>query len=149
MEKLQFSTTINAPKEIVWKNLWEDEGYRKWTSVFTEGSYAESSWEKGSVIRFLSPNGNGMYALINEIIPFQQMVFEHQGEIINGEFKPQDWGGSKESYFLEERNGVTQLTTTLDATPEMAEYFNGIFPKAMAILKEMCEREAVNTTNLN
>ena len=45
MKKLQFSIEINAPKEKVWDTLWQDENYRKWTSVFMEGSFAESDWK--------------------------------------------------------------------------------------------------------
>ena len=84
MATLNFSVTINAPKEKVWDVLWSDEGYRKWTAVFTEGSYAESDWKEGSKIRFLSAEGDGMYGIIHKKEPFEQMVFEHQGEIKNG-----------------------------------------------------------------
>ena len=37
MTRLTFSTTINAPKELVWRTMLEDETYRKWTSAFAEG----------------------------------------------------------------------------------------------------------------
>jgi len=40
MKKIQFSTEINAPKEKVWNVLWDDATYRKWVSVFSEGSKA-------------------------------------------------------------------------------------------------------------
>ena len=55
MKKLQFSIEINAPKEKVWDTLWQDENYRKWTSVFIEGSFAESDWKEGGKIHFLTP----------------------------------------------------------------------------------------------
>lgn len=42
MQHLIFSTTIDTPKEKVWDELWEDSSYRKWTSIFCEGSYAET-----------------------------------------------------------------------------------------------------------
>ncbi|WP_427872212.1 hypothetical protein [Flavobacterium sp. MMS24-S5] len=53
MEKLVFNIDIKAPKEKIWKVLWDDETYRKWTSVFAEGSYAESTWNEGDKIYFL------------------------------------------------------------------------------------------------
>lgn len=34
MEKLIFNTEIKASKEKIWKVLWDDETYRKWTSAF-------------------------------------------------------------------------------------------------------------------
>lgn len=55
MEQLNFSIQIKAPKEMVWKALWEDKTNREWTAVFSEGSYAVSSWEEGSKVLFLSP----------------------------------------------------------------------------------------------
>ena len=42
MEKLHFSVNINASKEKVWQTLWDDTTYRKWTSAFSETSYAVS-----------------------------------------------------------------------------------------------------------
>jgi len=38
MERINFSISIDAPKEKVWNVLWNDSSYRKWTSVFAEGS---------------------------------------------------------------------------------------------------------------
>ncbi len=36
MQKIKFSTTINAPKEKVWEILWNLDAYRKWTTAFAE-----------------------------------------------------------------------------------------------------------------
>ena len=66
METLKFHSTINAPKEKVWATLWNDNTYRQWTSVFSEGSYAESDWNEGSKILFLSPKGEGMFSVIDK-----------------------------------------------------------------------------------
>jgi uncharacterized protein YndB with AHSA1/START domain len=66
MEKLNFSIDIKAPIQKVWDTLWADETYRKWTAAFSEGSYAESDWNEGSRILFLSPAGDGMLARIAE-----------------------------------------------------------------------------------
>jgi uncharacterized protein YndB with AHSA1/START domain len=146
MEQLQFSTTINAPREIVWKNLWEDQGYRKWTSAFGEGSYAESTWEEGSPIKFLSPKGGGMYAIIKEHIPMKLMTFEHQGEIVNGEVQAREWAGSKESYELKDTEGGTEVVVTMDSTEEFASYFSSTFPKAFEILKNISEEEVLQSS---
>lgn len=45
MEVLDFKIEINAPKEKVCSVLWDDETYRKWTTVFCEGTYAVSDWK--------------------------------------------------------------------------------------------------------
>ena len=139
MNKLDFSIQINAPKEKVWDKLWSDAGYRKWTSVFMQGSYAESSWEEGSKIKFLAPDGGGMYGIIQKKIPLEAMVFEHKGEIKNGIEESKDWAGATEGYFLSEKNGGTELKVVLDANDEFKDYFSQTFPKALALVKQISE----------
>ena len=41
------------------------------------------------------------------------MSFKHLGEIKNGVEELKDWGDASESYYLEEKNGVTTLTVKL------------------------------------
>ena len=40
MKKLEYTISINAPKEKVWHSLWDDENYESWTKAFCDGSYA-------------------------------------------------------------------------------------------------------------
>jgi hypothetical protein len=140
MKPLKFSITINAPKEKVWKKLWEDASYRQWTSAFMEGSYAESDWQEGSKILFLSKKGDGMFATIEKKIPERQMTFRHLGEIKNGIEEPKDWGDSRESYHLEEKDGITELSVEMGAAGEFEDYFKETFPRALHILKEISEQ---------
>ena len=85
MEKINFATTINAPREKVWKVLWDDASYRNWTSVFTEGSYAKTdNWKEGSKVLFLSPEGDGMVSKVASNKPNKFMSFEHLGVVKNG-----------------------------------------------------------------
>lgn len=140
METLKFHSTINAPKEKVWQTLWNDDTYRQWTSVFSEGSYAESDWNEGSKILFLSPKGEGMFSVIDKKIPNEQMTFRHLGEIRDGVEEPKDWANARESYHLQENNGKTELTVALDITDEFAQYFKEIFPKAINAVKEIAEK---------
>ncbi|HZG73946.1 MAG TPA: SRPBCC domain-containing protein [Chondromyces sp.] len=140
MTTIELSTRINAPKERVWNMLWSDAGYRKWTSVFCEGSYAESDWQEGSKIRFLTPTGEGMYGIIQKNVPFEQMIFEHKGEIKNGLEKSKEWAGVKERYHLIEKDGVTELNIVMDATEEFREYFSTTFPKALEVVKQISEQ---------
>lgn len=140
MTTLHFSVRINAPKEKVWEVLWSDAGYREWTSVFCEGSFAESDWEEGSKIKFLSPNGDGMFAIIQKKIPFEQMEFKHQGEIKNGNEENKDWAGALEGYYLKESNNGTELTVQIDTMEDYKDYFNNTFPKALEAVKQMSEQ---------
>ncbi|MCW3091768.1 MAG: hypothetical protein JWP81_2837 [Ferruginibacter sp.] len=142
MTTLTFATKMNAPKEKVWDTLWDDASYRKWTAAFMEGSYAESDWQEGSKILFLSPKGDGMFGIIQIKIPNEQMTFKHLGEIKNGIEEPKDWGDATESYYLNEMNGMTELSVkiTMEANPEFEQYFNNTFPKALEIVKQISEQ---------
>ncbi len=139
MKTLTFDILINAPREKVWQTLWDDKTYREWTSAFTEGSYAKSDWQQGSRIEFLNGKGSGMFSLIDKKVDNSQMTFKHLGEIINGIDIKGDWGDAKESYFLTEKNGQTELKIELDTTEESQTYFAEIFPKALQLVKKISE----------
>lgn len=140
MTTLKFPIKINATKEKVWETLWNDSTYREWTAAFSEGSYAESDWNEGSKILFLTPKGMGMFGIIEKKIPNEQMTFRHLGEVKNGIEEKKDWGEAIESYHLEQKNGVTELNVELNATAEFEQYFNDTFPKALKILKQIAEQ---------
>jgi hypothetical protein len=144
MKKKQFSIDINATKEKVWNSLWEDANYRKWTSVFSPGSYAKSDWNEGDKILFLSGEGEGMYSVIDKKIPNEVMSFKHIGVIKNNVEQPLDeetkkWSGAIESYTLHEKDGKTHLTAELDLVDEHAEYFEKVFPEALKLVKAIAE----------
>jgi hypothetical protein len=143
MKKLEFDIKIEAPTPKVWDILWNDDTYRKWTAVFHEGSRAISDWNEGSKILFVDGDGNGMHAVIEKKVPNKEMIFLHQGEIINGEERPGDpkagWGESRESYYLEQDGSVTVLKVKLDSPDEYADYFTATFPKSLEKVKELAE----------
>lgn len=144
MEKINFSTSINAPKEKVWEILWDDDTYRKWTSVFTPGSYAESDWKEGSKILFLDGNGSGMVSKIETKRPNEFMSFKHLGEVKNGKEdtecdKVKGWAGAHENYTLKEVEGITELSVDIDMNDEYKEMFMKIFPKALEQVKILSE----------
>lgn len=149
MKKLHFETTIKASREKVWNVLWDDATYRQWTSPFSEGSYAVSDWKEGSRIQFLSPSGDGMYAQIEKLVPWEFMSFRHLGEVKNGQEQPwhhheqtEDWNGAHENYTLTDEDGNTRLVVELNSTDEFVEYFSEVFPKALAKVKEIAEASA-------
>lgn len=145
MKTMEFDIKINAPAKKVWQVLWNDVTYRKWTSVFSEGSHAVSDWQEGSKILFLDPKGSGMHSVIETLKPNEYMAFKHLGEV--KEFKEQPdtdatnaWKGAMETYLLKEENGSTKLYLKSDITPDFEEYFKEIFPKALASIKELAEQ---------
>lgn len=145
MKTLNFSVEIDAPKEIVWDVLWNDETYPKWTAVFSEGSKATSDWKEGSTILFTDESGGGMYSRIKTKVPNQQMTFEHLGVLKDGVEVPMDdetksWSGSIEEFLLNESNGVTHLKVSVDVTEDFWDYFQKTFPKALEKVKELSEQ---------
>ena len=145
MKKEKFSIDIHAPREKVWKVLWDDDTYRHWTSVFSAGSYAVSDWKEGSRIQFLSSDGNGMFSEIAKSRPPEFMSFRHLGVIKDGEEQHMDqetenWVGALENYELTQKNGVTELTVEMDVTEDFQKYFQETFPKALEKVKELAEK---------
>ena len=146
MEKINFATTINAPREKVWKVLWDEASYRNWSSVFTEGSYAKTDhWKEGSKVLFLSPDGDGMISKVASNKPNKFMSFEHLGVVKNGvedteSESVREWAGAKENYTLTEENGKTKLVVDLESTDEFKDYFTKTFPVALEKVKELAEK---------
>jgi uncharacterized protein YndB with AHSA1/START domain len=142
MNRLQFSTDINAPREKVWQVLWNDATYRDWTSVFAEGSYAVSDWNEGSKIQFLDPaSGSGMSSVIEKKIPNEFMSFRHVAEIQNGqEQPPAQWAGAHENYTLTTHGNGTRLIVDLDCADEHRKMFEDKFPQALERVKTLAEK---------
>jgi hypothetical protein len=144
MERKKFTTTINAPREKVWEVLWGDETYRKWTSVFAEGSRAETDWKEGSKVLFTDGKGEGMVSMIAKKKPDEFMSFKHLGVLKNGVEDTQsdaikDWAGAMENYTLTPVDGKTELIVELDMNDEFKDYFTQTFPKALDKVKELSE----------
>lgn len=143
MQKKEFSITINAPREKVWEALWEESNYRKWTSVFSEGSHAQSDWREGSKILFLDGAGSGMVSEIAKKKEPEFMSFRHLGEVKDGieDLSKKSWAGALENYTLKQKGNQTQLTVNHDVTDDFADYFENTFPKALAKVKEIAEEK--------
>lgn len=145
MEKLKFSIRIDAPREKVWKTLWEDASYRAWTAAFSEGSYAKTDWKKGSKVLFLNANEEGMVSEIADTRPNEYMSFRHLGMVKDGKEDTQSesvkaWAGGTENYTLKTVDGKTELLVDMDITVEMKDYFDKTWPQALDKLKELAEK---------
>ena len=145
METLEFKIRIKASAEKVWKVLWDDETYRKWSGSFCEGSYAVSDWNQGDKIHFMSPSGEGMNSVIETKIPMEYMAFKHIGEIkdfkelpLNEEAK--QWSGAMETYRLIQDDEFTDLTAQVDVIEKYIDYFKEVFPKGLEKVKELAEK---------
>lgn len=144
MKKLEFKIIISAPASVVWNALWEEKNYRKWTSIFCEGSYTKSDWKEGSSVHFLSPNGDGMFSKISTMIPNQKMYFTHIGEIKNFEEQEiteevKSWSGASENYTLSEVDGITTVEASIDTLEDYLDHYKEKFPVGLNMVKEISE----------
>ena len=145
MEKLNFSTSINAPKEKVWEILWDDAGYRIWTTAFAEDSNAKTdNWKEGSKVLFIDSKGSGIVSMVAANKPNEFMSFRHLGEVKQGvEDTTSDavkiWAGSTENYTLTEGDGKTTLAIEMDIAPEFKEMFEKMWPIALENVKQLAE----------
>jgi hypothetical protein len=149
MEKLQIEIDINAPKQKVWHTMLDDVTYRQWTTPFSEGSYYKGDWSKGSKIIFLGPNPEtgkegGMVSRIAENKLYEFISIEHLGMINDGvedttSEEVKKWTPAFENYTFKEVNGKTTILVDMDINDEYKEMFEGMWPKALQKLKELCE----------
>jgi len=149
MDKLKFSIVINAPKEKVWDTMLEDKTYRIWTEEFTPGSHYIGSWDEGSKILFLGPANDGklggMVSRIKENKLHKFISIEHLGEVLDGiEDTTSDrvkiWAGALENYTFIDKDDKTELVVDMVINEEFKEMFEGMWPKALKKLKELCEK---------
>ena len=148
MEKLNFSITINAPKEKVWEAVTTDELYRIWTEPFCEGSYFKGDWNEDSKILFIAPGEKGdagMVSRIKESRPYDFISIEHLGMINNGvedtaSDEVKKWAGALENYTFKDVDGGTEFFVEMDADDEYKDMMNTMWPNALQKLKEVCEK---------
>src|SRR5680860_55324 len=141
LKTISFSIHIDSNREKIWNVLWKPVTYEKWTSVFTEGSHYKGELKQGGTIQFLGKDGGGMSSLIEKLVENEQMVFAHQKELKNGEESCSTWQGAKEIYYLKkESESGTELQVIMDITPDMEDYFNTTFPKALGLVKQISEQ---------
>ena len=152
MKKLKFNVSINAPSDKVYDvmlGISRKSTYEAWTALFNPTSTFEGSWNKGSKILFVGIDEKGekggMVSKIAENIPNRFVSIQHYGlfkvdkEITEGP-EVEKWANGFENYYFEENNGTTVVTVELDTTEDFLDYMNQAYPKALAKLKEICEK---------
>ena len=147
VKRAQFSTLISAPPAVVVEVMTGPESYRDWTSVFTEGSCYEGSWNEGERIRFLTPSGDGMVAEIAEHRPNEFISIRHIGVVQNGVEDTESeavraWAPAYENYTFEAVGEGTRVVVDQDVTAEYEDYMQKTWRDALARLKALCEARA-------
>lgn len=150
MQKIHASIFIQAPKEKVWNTMLSDATYREWTAAFNQGSYYKGDWSEGSKILFIGPNpdGNGeggMVSRIHENRTYEYISIQHLGFYANGiedttSEEAKKWTPAFENYTFTESGGMTEVSIELDTPDDYKGMFEEMWPKALRILKELCEK---------
>ena len=52
------------------------------------------------------------------------------------------WAPAYENYSFADAGSGTEVTVTLDTVADYEQYMRDTYPKALALLKEICERKA-------
>ena len=145
MKTLNFETLIHAPRTKVWETMLGPQTYAAWTSAFSEGSHYVGSWDTGAKIMFLGPSGDGMSSVIAENRAHEFVSIRHIGMIENGiedttSDKVRAWAPAYENYRFEDVAGACKVTVSLDTAADWEQYMLETYPKALALLKSLCER---------
>lgn len=148
MKTQHFDIFINAPRKHVWTTMLQPASYEQWTAPFSEGSRFEGSWEQGSRIRFLGPDGCGMVSDIAENRPAEFVSIRHLGFIQNGVEDTRSeavraWAPCYENYTFIEEAGGTRLKVDSDVFGDFEAFMTETWPRALAQLKAVCEGNPV------
>lgn len=92
------------------------------------------------------PDGKmgGMIGKIRENKPSKHISIEYVGVIEDGEEltsgpRVENWQGALENYTFESKNGGTLLSIDVDANEVYRDFFAETWPKALNLLKDICE----------
>lgn len=143
MQRQRYSIRIMAPRERVWRTLWEDETFRQWGNVIDEGQHMVGELEQGREVQFLSASGYGVTSLVEEIRPHAFVSFRQMADTEDdgAREREKEWTGGTESYSLAEDEGVTTLTVSIDVPHGLEETFQDRFPKALERIRILAEAE--------
>lgn len=143
MQKARYSINIKAPREKVWKTLWDDKTFRDWANIVDEGTYMVGEMKEGNKVQFISSvSGYGVTSLIEKLTPNEFVLFRQIADTKESgkQEREKEWTGTKESYSLQESGGVTTITVEMDVPEGQKEIFDERFPRALERVKILSEK---------
>ena len=149
MERLEFSTQIDAPVEQVFDTMFGTDTYKQWTAVFNPTSDFEGSWEKDSKIMFTAINKEGkregMIGTVKEYVPNRFVSVGYYG-VLDGDKEVTDgdvvngFADSYENFSFDASGNKANVTVEVDVEDAYKSYMLETYPKALSRLKEICEK---------
>lgn len=143
MIRVQLERAFPVGPELLWELVVDPDQYRFWAEAFSEGSEGtsfEGDWTKGSNIRFVAEDENGIESgMLSEIVESQWPAFisiKHVGVVMNGVDDydsplARQWSPAFENYRLIPKEDGTCIFAVEQDLPEgQAEAFKASWEKA-------------------
>lgn len=146
MKNIEFKISIGGTKKKVWETMLAPEPYKVWVNAAWPGSYFEGEWKEGNNLRFITEDGSGTLATLIEHRLYDYSFAKHIAVLQPGGIEDREsdvakgWIGTTERYTFTENDKTTELKVVLTINPEWEKMFSDGWPKALAKLKEICER---------
>jgi hypothetical protein len=146
MINLKYSIEIDAKKEHIWETMLNPETYKKWIKAFSPDSKFIGEWKQGETILFFDPNLGGSKAVLEIFNPYNEILAKHVSMVDkekneNNEHETAGkWIGSTERYGFMETGEKTRLEIEMNTDQVFAEMFNKSWPRALEIIKSLCEK---------
>lgn len=131
--------TINAAKEKVWDILLNKDAVKSWVSAFGEGTYVDTTWQKGTEVLWKDKEGNvGAKGIIEKNIPASLLKVAFYDEIETKENTP--LGEYYESYALLPLDDKTLLKIEAGPLPRKHVLLHApLWDKAIENIKALAE----------
>ncbi len=146
MKKLTYAIKIHKPRDFVFKMLTDKSVYPGWAKAWGEGMTYEGEWKEGENISFFDQAQGGTKVIIEELVPSESIKLKHIAMVNpqNIEVELTDdmmrkWVGSQENYFFEKEGDASTRLEIVMHTDEAFEEMMGAWPKALQLLKDICE----------
>ncbi len=145
MKTLRKSIWIDAPREKVWKVLFDERFTRIWYSVFSRGSHPESDWMLGSKALFTDGSQTGLVGRIVEKRTHELLSIEYEGIVMRGREDYEsdhahDVQGAQEVYRLKGNGPRTQLLVECDMGAEFCDTMARAWERALLKIRELSTR---------
>ncbi len=145
IQTIKKTVAVNAPKEKVWDVLLQDNFNRIWFAAFSDGTYADTDWQLGSKVKFIDNSSSGLVGKVVVNRPYEVISVEYTGlvEAGNEDYESQvakEMKGSRETYRLIEKEGVTTLAIESDMSEEYFDMMSAAWDNALEKIKELAEK---------
>jgi hypothetical protein len=147
MQTIKQSIVITTNRHTLWQVLLQDSSYRVWAAVFHPGAYAQTDWEEGGKVLFLTPEGDGMSSRIVRHQPGYVISMQHQAILKNGVEEDKSPEADKWKYLYEIYRAVqtgnhTTLFIEADIDDKYLTHFTAKWQQALLLIKQLCEAQA-------